>query len=212
MSTPIKNSKKLTKKDFYSLATEKKLYEAKRLLELTEKEINVNIGVAEIFYNSFLGSIRAVTCHLEAELSRLDKGRYIQEGHEWYKNKTKIFGNKKIAKFFVALRNEALKSCVIDSVSKLEPRDNSYAVVDFTIDWRNPELKKYEVDFKDVGILSLSWDYFNQIKNIVVDAKIKYGFKDIPPISFEGRSNYMRPNTKQRLIQDVKKTYDKLLK
>lgn len=194
---------KLTKEDYYPLATVRKLQEAELFLKRTKDYMISDPFSSESMFNAFIQSAWSVTQYLKRELENFDKHKITSGALDWYNKtieKTKV---NRTCRLFWLLRTECAHRQVVEpkpiiSVS-LSHDETKISIEGFFINNFEKDLKNFK-DYDSKNLINLADEYISIIRSIVDEAVEKFGFKDRPLKNFHTRPGYIKIEAKVRVM------------
>jgi hypothetical protein len=194
---------KLTKNDYYPLATVRKIREAELFLKLTKDHMISNPSCSEAMFNAFIQSIWSVTQYLKKELSNFDDNEISSGALAWYEEAIKKAKENRTCRLFWELRTECAHRQVVESkpiVSATCLTNGIDIKIDgFFISYFEKKMKKFK-DYDSKNLLNLAEEHISIIRSIVDEAVDKFGFKDLPLKNFHTKPGYIKLEAKARVM------------
>jgi len=194
---------KLTKKDYYPLATVRKLEEAELFFKLTKDHMVTDPFCSEAMFNAFIQSIWSVTQYLKKELSNFDDNGISTGALAWYDDAIKKIEGNRTCRLFWELRTECAHRQVVEPKpivsANLSKTSVDVKIDGFFISYFEKKMKKFR-DFDSKNLLNLAEEHTSIIRSIVDEAVDKFGFKDLPSNNFHTKPGYIKLEARAQIM------------
>lgn len=190
---------KLTREDFYSLYSLRKLDEANYFLGQIKQNLKKHPLKVEFNFNAFISAIWSTTKHLQKELCQFDKvNLHYEKAIDWYNKAIEKIKSNNTCRLFYELRTQNVHNIVIDLIPlwEVEKKRNKvkFTKQGYSLSLIDQNLKKFKELSSPGDLLELAETHYKEIEKLMREANQRFGFRDAPPAPFNTSGGYINQN------------------